>query len=62
VKFEKKLGNNRVMPIREHVRLHEHALARRALDGVATAIDLGTDRFNDDARRRSFLFDLFIQA
>jgi hypothetical protein len=50
------------MAVGEHVRLDEHALAHHPLHGVATAIDLGTDRFDDDARRRSFLFDLVIQA
>jgi hypothetical protein len=62
MKLEKKLGNDGVVPIGEDVRLDDHALAHHPLHGIATAIDLGTDRFDDDARRRGFLVGLFIQA
>jgi hypothetical protein len=50
--LEKELGDYGVMPVREDVRLDEHALPHGALDRIATAIDLGTDRLDDDARRR----------
>jgi hypothetical protein len=51
MKFEKKFGNDSVMPVREDVRLDDDPLAHRALDGIAAAIDLGTDRLDDDAWR-----------
>jgi hypothetical protein len=46
------LANDGVMAIRERIALHDDLLADRSLDGVAAAVDLGTDRFDDDARRR----------
>jgi len=42
----------------EHVRLDDDIVPHGALDGIAAAIDLGTNAFDDDARGRS----LFIQA
>ncbi len=66
MEFEKKLGQDCVVSVSEDVGLDDHALAHHPLHGVATAIDLGLDRFNDDARRRSFPrsfpIGLFIQV
>jgi len=46
------------MAVGEHVRLDDDVVPDRALDRIAAAIDLRTDAFDDDARRRV----LFIQA
>jgi hypothetical protein len=46
------------MAVGEDVSLDEDDVADGALHGVAAAIDLGTDAFDDDARR----WILFIQA
>jgi hypothetical protein len=37
--------------IGEHVRLDDDVLPDGTLDRIAAAIDLGTDAFDDDARR-----------
>jgi hypothetical protein len=46
------------MAVREDVSLDDDIVPDGALDRIAAAIDLGTDAFDDDARRRV----LFIQA
>jgi hypothetical protein len=45
------LGNDRVVAIGEDVRLDDDVLPDGTLDRIAAAIDLGTDAFDDDARR-----------
>ena len=55
---EKQFGHHGVMAVGEDVSLDEDDVPDGALHGVAAAIDLGTDAFDDDARR----WILFIQA
>jgi hypothetical protein len=50
-----KLANDGIMTVREGIALHQHVLAYGALDGIAAAVDLRADRFDDDARRRCFI-------
>jgi hypothetical protein len=46
------------MAVGEDVSLHDDVVPDSALDRIAAAIDLGTNAFDDDARRRV----LFIQV
>jgi hypothetical protein len=46
------LGNDRVVAVGEDVRLDDDVFPDDALDRIAAAIDLGTNAFDDDARRR----------
>jgi hypothetical protein len=62
VEAPKQFRDDRVVSVREHVGLDEHALPHGALHGIAPAIDLGTDRLDDDARRSGFLLGFLIQA
>jgi hypothetical protein len=39
------------MAVGEHVSLDDDVVTDRALDRIAAAIDLGTNAFDDDARR-----------
>jgi hypothetical protein len=50
------LGDDRVVPVGEDISLDDDIVPDGALDRIAAAIDLGTDAFDDDARRWSFLF------
>jgi hypothetical protein len=45
----KKLASDRFVAVGEHVRLDDELLAEGALDGIASAVDLRTDRLDDDA-------------
>ena len=49
---EKQFGDDRVVAIGEDVGLDDHVVAHGALRGIAPAIDLRTDRLDDDALRR----------
>src|SRR2546421_346709 len=53
-----KLGDDRLVAVGEDVGFDQHFVADGALHRIAPAVDLGTDRLDDDARRRS----LAIQA
>ena len=55
---EKQFSDDRVVAVGEDVGLDDHVIAHGALRGIAPAIDLRTDRLDDDALRRV----LFIQA
>jgi hypothetical protein len=57
-----KLGDDRVVAVGEDVGFDEQLVTDGALYRIAPAVDLRADRLDDDARRRSFLFDLAIQA
>jgi hypothetical protein len=46
------------MAVGEHISLDRHVVAHGALYRIAAAVDFGTDRLDDDARRRG----LSIQA
>lgn len=52
--FIKKKSDNGIMAVGEHIGLDPELLADGALDGIAAAIDLRADRFDDRPGRRSF--------
>ena len=60
--FPEQFGDDRVMAVGEHIGLDGHVVAHGPLDRIAAAIDLGTDRLDDDPRRCGFLFGVAIQA
>jgi hypothetical protein len=47
-----KLRYHGVVSVREDVSLHGHGIADGALYGIAAAVDLRANGFDDDARRR----------
>ena len=57
-----KLGDDRVVAVGEDVGLDEHLVPDGALHRIAPAVDLGTDRLDDDPRRSEFLYGVAIQA
>jgi hypothetical protein len=61
--LEEQLNGHGVVSIGEHVDVDFDLVADRALRRIAAAIDLRTDRFDDDARRRRLdFFARLIQA
>jgi hypothetical protein len=51
------------VPVGEHVGLDQDLVAQGALDRVAAAVDLGTQRLDDDPGRREFFLGVVaIQA
>ena len=48
---EKQFGHDGIVAVGEDIGLDGHVVADGALHGIAPAIDLGTDRLDDDARR-----------
>jgi hypothetical protein len=51
-----KLNRYCIVAVREHVDMHLDFLADHALDRIASSVHLGTDRLDDDARRRRLQF------
>jgi hypothetical protein len=56
------LGDDRVVPVGEDVGLDHDLVADGALDRIAPAVGLGTDRLDDDPRRCESLDGVAIQA
>ena len=57
-----KLGDDCVVTVGEDVGLDKHLVADGALHRIAPAVDLGTDRLDDDPRRSESLYGVAIQA